>query len=155
MTLYLVCDISGSMLEGGKRLIARGVACTVEQYIRLEYGHENISLVAWSKEAQSVEWMQGEEFPSEMLNCKGSANAAALLSFLSKQPHDKVLFITDGYWSKSDVKALKSWGESLKKDTLRFVKVGADANPQLKGANVFAAEDVFAALDGWLEGGKV
>ena len=29
---------------------------------------------------------------------------------------------------------------------------GADANPQLKGPDVFAAEDFFAALDDWLEG---
>ena len=63
----------------------------------------------------------------------------------------KFLLITDGFWSQDDAKALKRWKEGLQTDTLRVIKIGADANPQLKGADVFAAEDLFAALDGWLE----
>ena len=77
----------------------------------------------------------------------------ARLALLGEQPKDKVMLITDGLWARDDTKALKRWKDSLPPDTLRVIKIGADANPQLKGADVFIAEDVLAALDGWLEGG--
>jgi hypothetical protein len=153
MILHLICDTSGSTSGGGKHLIARSVGRAVEQYFRLGYGRACLKLVAWCKEARVVEWNPDEEFPPEMLICEGEANVEALINLLGEQPEDKVLLITDGFWSLDDVKALKRRRESLQQDTLRIIKIGADANPQLKGTNVFAAEDLFAALDGWLEVG--
>jgi len=153
--LYIIIDVSGSMSEDGKHLISRGVARTVEQYFRLGYGCADLKLVAWSKEAQIVEWSLDKEFPPEMLVCEMAANAEVLITLLGGQPNGKVLLISDGFWSLDDAKALKRWKESLQQHTLRFIKIGADGNAQLKGADVFAAEDLFAALDGWLEGGVV
>jgi hypothetical protein len=141
------------MSEGGKHLIARGVARATEQYFRLGYGSADLNLVTWSKEARVVEWLTDKEFPPEMLVCEKAAKAEALITFLGEQPDGKVLLITDGFWSQDDAKALKRWKEGLQKHTLRVIKIGADANPQLKGADVFVAEDLFAALDGWLERG--
>jgi hypothetical protein len=152
-TLYIIVDISGSMSESGKYLIARGVVRATEQYFRLGYGCADLKLVAWSKEARVVEWIPNKEFPPEMLVCERAANTEALISLLGEHPDGRVLLITDGFWSQDDVKALKRWKESLQQDTLRIMKIGADANPQLKVAAAFAAEDLFAALDGWLEGG--
>jgi hypothetical protein len=151
--LWIVCDASGSMSEGGKHLIARGVARATEQYFRLGYGSADLKLVTWSKEARVVEWIPDKEFPPEMLVCERAANAEALITLLGEQPDGKVLFITDGFWSQDDAKALKRWKEGIQQYTLRVIKIGADANPHLKGADVFAAEDLFAALDGWLERG--
>ena len=153
MILHLICDISSSMSECGKHLIARGMARASEQYCRLGYGCADLKLVAWDKEAQVVNWNPDKEFPPEMLVSEGAANAEALITLLGEQPDGKVLLITDGFWSQDDEKALKRWKKSLQQDTLRVIMVGADANPQLKWADVFAAEDLFAALDGWLEGG--
>lgn len=153
MILYLACDTSGSMSEGGKHLIARGVVRAVEQYLRLEYGRASLRLVAWCKEARVVKWIADDEYPPEMLHCEGTANADALLALLGEQPDGKVLLITDGFWSQEDARALKRWKEKLRLETLRVIKIGADVYPQLKGEDVFAAEDLFAALDGWLEGG--
>ena len=36
-SVWLVCDTSGSMIEGGKRLIMRGLVRQVEQFHRLGY----------------------------------------------------------------------------------------------------------------------
>jgi hypothetical protein len=152
-TLYIIVDVSGSMSEGGKHLISHGVGRAIEQYFRIGYGHADLKLVAWCKVAQVVEWIPDKDFPLEMQVCKGAANTEALITLLGEQPDGKVLLITDGFWSQDDTKALKRWKESLQLDTLRVIKIGADANPQLKGTDVFAAEDLFAALDGWLEGG--
>jgi hypothetical protein len=151
--LYIIVDVSGSMSEGGKHLIARGVARAMEQYFCFGYGCADLKLVAWSQEAWVVEWIPNNEYPPEMLVCERAANAEALITLLGEQPDGKVLLITDGFWSQDDAKALKRWKESLQQDTLRIIKIGADASPQLKGADVFAAEDLFTALDGWLEGG--
>ncbi len=153
MILYLICDKSGSMSEGGKHLIPRVVARATEQYIRLGYGCADLKLVAWGNEARVVEWIPDKEFPPEMLVCENAANSQALTTLLGEQPDGKVLLVTDGFWSQNDAKVLKRWKEKLQQDTLRIIKVGADANPQLKGKDVFSAEDLFAALDGWVEGG--
>jgi hypothetical protein len=149
--LYIIVDVSGSMSEGGKCLIARGVARAVEQYLRLGYGCADLKLVAWNEESRVVDWIPDEEFPSEMLVCESAAKLKALIALLGQHPEGKILLITDGFWSQDNVKGLKHLKESLQQNSLRIIKIGADANPQLKGASVFAAEDLFAALDGWME----
>ena len=153
MIIHLVWDISGSMAEWAKYLIARNVARTIEQYLRLGYARADLKLVAWGDEARVFDWHPDQEFPTEVLVPEGVANAKALITLFGKQPDGKVLLITDGFWSRTDAKELKRWKEGLQPDTLRFLMVGADANPQLKGADVFPAEDLFAALEGWLQGG--
>lgn len=153
MLIYLVWDTSGSMGEWGKLLIARGVARAVEQYLRLGYGRAHLKLVAWCNEARVFDWRSDQEFPPELLVSEGAANAKALVSLFGAEPGGKVLLLTDGFWSHEDSRDLKRWKQDLQPDTLRVIKIGADANPQLKGKDVFAAEDLFAALDGWQEGG--
>lgn len=155
MTLYLICDISGSMSEGGKRLITRGMARAVEQYYRLGYCKGEIKLAAWSKEARIVEWITESEFPSEMFDCKGAVNVEALIELLGERIDGKVLIFTDGFWTHDVETALKRWKKQLLPDTLRIIRIGADANTHLKGFDVFSAEDLFAALDGWLERGVI
>lgn len=156
MTLHLVCDISGSMSEGGKPFILRTVVTTVAQWLWLEYGLAEIKLCAWASEARYwPDWGIKDEFPAEMLVCKGSANGLALIQLLGNELDGKVLILTDGFWTRDDVKALNRWQEGLPPNTLRIIQIGADANPhlskELKGARVFAAEEVLAVLDGWLQ----
>lgn len=153
MLIHLVLDTSGSMGEWGKLLIARGVARAMEQYLRLGYGSADLKLVAWSNEARVVDWRSDQEFPPEVLVSGGAANAKALVSYFGLQPSGKVLLLTDGFWSLADARELKRWKQGLQPDTLRVIKIGADANPQLKENDVLPVEDFFAALDGWLEGG--
>lgn len=155
MTLHLICDISGSMSEGGKPFILRTVVMTVAQWARLKYGHTAIMLCAWATEArQWADWSVKDEFPLDMLVCKGTTNARALIQLLGSKPDGNVLILTDGFWARDDAKALSRWQQDLPPDTLRVIQIGADANPhlpkELKGAKVFAAEEVLAALDGWL-----
>lgn len=153
MIINLVCDTSGSMGEWGKFLIVRGVAQTLEQYLRLGYGKADLKLIAWGNEARIVNWHSDQEFPPELLIPKGSTNAKALIALFGREFCDKILLLTDGCWSHEDAKALICWKQSLPPNALRIIKIGADADPLLKGNNVFAVEELFAALDGWLEGG--
>ena len=151
-SVWLVCDTSGSMVEGGKRLIMRGLVRQVEQFFRLGYGpKKDLKLVLWNDEATSPTWNPGDEVPGELLSCQGSAEGDALVQFLGTSSGAKVLILTDGFWPEASRDAIKRWKAGANPNALRIVKVGADANPKLKGPDVFEAEDFFAAMDGWLD----
>lgn len=124
----------------------------MEQYLRLGYGSADLKLIAWGDDAHIGDWLPDQEFPPELLEPKGSANATALTSLLKSGPGGKVLLLTDGFWSREDEKEVQRWKQTLPLDTVRIIKIGTGANPRLKGNDVFAAEDLFAALDGWLQG---
>lgn len=153
MTLHLVCDTSGGMSDDGKPFIMRTLVTSVAQWAWYGYGRAEITLWAWSSEARHItDWGTKSEFPAELLLCAGTANSAALIQLLGDNPDGKVLLLTDGFWSRDDMKNLNRWKDCLPSDTLRIIKIGADANPQIKGIGVFSSEELFAALDGWLEG---
>jgi hypothetical protein len=151
----MVCDISGSMVEGGKPFIMRTAVMAVAQWVRLGYARAEISLCGWASEMRHfLDWSTKDEFPVELLSCGGALNGEALIQWFGKKPDGKVLLFTDGYWTRDGARLLKQWRECLPQDTLRVIKIGADANAQLKGPDVFAPEDMFAALDDWLDGGS-
>jgi hypothetical protein len=151
-TLWLVCDVSGSMLEAGKRLIVRSLVREAEQFIRLGYGaRPDIKLVAWNNDAKTLAWSPEDEVPVDLFDCKNSADGEVLAKLLRGRANDRFIVFTDGFWSGESRVAIKRWKEGLDPDALRVIKVGADANPHLKGPYVFDAEDFFAAMDGWLD----
>jgi hypothetical protein len=144
------------MGDGGKPFLMRTAVMTVAQWARFGYGRAEISLCAWASDAdQFPDWSGKQEYPAELLVCCGTSNGKALIELLGEKPDGKVLLFSDGFWSRDDAIILKQWKNCLPPDTLRIVKTGADANPQLKGPDVFVAEDLFAVLDGWLEEGSI
>lgn len=155
MTLHLICDISGSMGDNGKLFTMRTVALSVAQWLRLVYATAEIKLCGWSsKMLQFPDWRTRDEFPAELLSSGGGSKADTLIQHLGTEPQGRILLLTDGFWARDEARAMKRWKESLPPDTFRAIKIGADANPAFKGPDVFAAEDLFAGLDGWLEGGR-
>lgn len=153
MTLYLVCDISGSMGDSGKPFTMRTLVTTVAQYLFYGYASAEVALWAWGSEARRIpDWDAKSEFPFEILSCAGTSNSSSLIQSLGNKPDGKILIFTDGFWSRDDARALKRWKESLPSNALRIIKIGEDANPQLKGTDIFSSEELFAALDGWIEG---
>lgn len=150
MTLFLVCDTSGSMSEGGKPFITRTVVTTIAQLMHLAGRKEQIRLYAWGTEAVFNDWTMTDDYPEHMLVCRGTSSAIALTRLLGDSPDRKILLLTDGFWSSTEARHLKQWRARLPDDWVRIIKIGADANPRLKGLDVFLAEDLFAALDEWL-----
>ena len=155
MIIDLVWDTSGSMAEWGKAFITRSVARSIEQYLRLGYSSAEMRLVAWGNDAHVLDWRTDHEFPLELLAPKGTANAKALTSLLGTVSDRKIILLTDGFWSRADSKELTRWMKSLQQGTLRIIKIGSDSNPHLKDKDkdVFAAEDLFTALNNWLNWG--
>ena len=76
--LYIIVDVSGSMFEWGKNLIANNTVRAVEQYIRLGKSNAEIKLVAWRKDASIIDWKSDDELPPSLVTCEGCANADAL-----------------------------------------------------------------------------
>lgn len=154
MTLHLVCDTSGSMSEGGKPFIMRTLVTSVAQWVLYGYGRTEIALWAWGSDACRIAaWDTNSEYPDELLSCAGTANGLLLIQSLGDKPDDKVLILTDGFWSRDDARNLRRWMGGLPSNTLRVIKIGPDANPQLEGTDIFVSEELLAALDGWMEGG--
>ena len=143
------------MSEDGKLFTQRTVVMSVAQWVLLGYARAEIRLFGWASETHTFpDWSIKDEFPAELLSCGGTSNGQALVQLFGETPNGKVLVLTDGFWNRDDARMLKRWRERLPCDTVRFITIGANSNPQLKGNEVFAAEDLFAALDGWLEGGS-
>lgn len=151
MKLWVVIDTSGSMIEGGKRLIARGIVRAIEQFIRLGYASADLVLIGVGDEAAEVGWDANNEFPAELLISRGSFNVTAFTQLLGSQA-ERVVILTDGSWTRESERMLRKWNDTLPQDTLRIIQIGADTSRFLKDLNVFSTENVFAALDGWLEG---
>ena len=149
-TLYLICERSGSMIESGKRFIVRNIIRTIDQYYRLQRGPSEIKLVAWSDEAIVAKWQPGQEVPDALLVCKGEASGEALTEKLKSVSGDYAAIITDGYWTSETRRAVGSWSKALGANHLRIIKVGEDADLRMKGPSVFEAEDLLAALKGWI-----
>lgn len=148
--LYLVCDVSGSMSEGGKRMLMRGLVRTIEQYIRFRYGAAILKLVIWRDVATLVEWGFDDEVPDEVLNCHGSANVVSLRNLIESQPKGQVLLLTDGALSVEESRNLCRWNRALPTNALRLIRIGCEENPLLRGVTVFESEQVFEALDDWM-----
>lgn len=154
MTLHLVCDTSGSMSEAGKPFIMRTLVTSVTQWVLYGHGRTENTLWAWGSDACRIsDWDTNSEYPDELLSCTGTANSLSLIQSLGDKPDGKVLIMTDGFWARDDARNMRRWMGGLPSNTLRIIKIGPDANPQLKGTNIFESEELFAALDGWLESG--
>ena len=148
--LWVVCDVSGSMLEGGKRFIARGLLHQIGQFVRLGYISDfNVRIATWGNELKVLEWSLTDEVPAEILNCRGSACGDALAQIKSESDSDRILILSDGFWSDRTRMAVRAWRSELGKTAVRAIRIGADANPKFIGPEVFEAEDFFLAIDGW------
>lgn len=147
LKVSIICDLSGSMVEGGKRFITRTIVRAIEQYFRLGFGEEaQLRLVAWSSQVQTADWPEKADIPAALLECTGSADHEQLVAELGCPQDEFFIIVTDGYWSKNTRDGLKQWRDQLRPGALVVIKTGSDANPLLKGKGVYSSESVFDAL---------
>lgn len=159
MTLYLAVDTSGSMGESDKRLVARSIVLTVAQYCRFERHPEvHIHLLATGDVSRLVEWNTEDEYPDELLDCSGKVDMLSLAKFVP--PSDaKFILVTDGAWGMPEKRAFEAIAESLPRDAVRIIKVGAETSYNLQTFEsrkmVFDAEEILEVLDRWLGASSV
>jgi hypothetical protein len=148
--IYLICDMSGSMVEDGRRFIVRNIVRTVDQYYRLRNEVLGLFLAHWSSSVAIERWTPGQDFPEHMLACEGVASGDSLVEALSGAKEGYFMLLTDGYWTRETRRRIQSWYRSLPDGHFRIIKVGVDADPRLKGESVFSSEDLLSALEGWV-----
>lgn len=147
MTLHLVCDSSGSMVENGKPYITRTAVMTVAQLVHLGYMSSDVKLYRWRDQVeQDAAWTVKDEFPITPDSYRGRARIEAV-NAMDFPSGDQLLVFTDGSWPLRDLKALETWRSAQPDGSVRIVKVGADANPRLTGAHVFDAGEILLAVD--------
>lgn len=151
MKLDLVCDVSGSMAEGGRPFAMRTAVLTVGQLAGLGHMRAELALWGWSSDVRAVpDWVAGDDFPPDLLSCTGAANGDALIKWTERRADRKLVLFTDGYWFSHVRVSLNRLRQHRARTDLRIIKVGADSNPQLDGADVFHQEDIFVAFDEWM-----
>jgi hypothetical protein len=150
-SLWLVCDRSGSIREEARRFIVRNLVRGVEQFVRLRSDSCHVvKLISWNDTVTVVDWAKDDEFPQFLLDCAGSVDASVLTALSEVSESDKILIITDGSWSGDTTNAIAAWRQQ-KNLSVRFIKIGSDSGARLVGPDVFSAEDLVSALEGWLD----
>jgi len=140
------------MAEGGKPYAMRTAVLTAAQLARLGYMRAEVAIWGWASDMRHFpDWTTGDDFPPDLLSCSGASNGDALLQWLAREPDRNIAIFTDGYFLSAGKELLNQLRKHHSHNAIRFIKVGADSNPQLKGADVFAQEDVFNAFDNWLD----
>ncbi|MDQ0375988.1 hypothetical protein [Cellulomonas humilata] len=138
------------MSENAKPFVTRTSVLTVAQYVRLGYASTSVRLHRWADDLQEEgDWTVDDEFPAAFHQCVGRTSAQALVG-LELTDDDQMLLLTDGFWAPKEAKEISAWKRALPDGCLRVIKVGSDAHPQLTGADVFAPDEILAALNGWL-----
>lgn len=150
-SLWLVCDRSGSIREEARRFVVRNLARGVEQFVRLRPDTcLSVKLILWNDTVTVVDWAKDDEFPNYFLDCAGSLDASVLTAMSEISKSDKILIITDGSWSSDTTLEIDDW-RMQNNLSIRFIKIGSDSGARLVGPDVFSAENLVSALEGWLD----
>jgi hypothetical protein len=110
-----------------------------------------ITLWAWGSEARRIpDWSTRSDFRWSCFharNCKWFVTD----STLGDKPDGKVLILTDGFWTRDGtlMAGRLTAGHAARHPNRRGCQPASFQG--LKGAKVFAAEEVLAVLDNWLQ----
>lgn len=142
----VICDLSGSMVECGKRFIVNTVLRTIDQYYRMLNPNASIKLLSWKDGLEELDWSSGEKLPEKLMDCSGTANVDVLINEFGDYLDAPLIVLSDGYWDDSQ-KKFSEWAKSVQDDYLRVILIGADANAKLKFSYAYPAEKLLAALE--------
>lgn len=148
--LWIVVDASGSAGECGRKMLSRQICRSVEQYLRYGYGSADLHLVMATGEVNEVEWNAAEEFPLDMMPCLGAFNSAAVVRFLEGKP-GRILIVTDGYVGAKGADILSDWVLTRDPDSVRMIVTNPAKRLRSSLIKTFSAQEMFLALDQWLD----
>ena len=148
MNLYVAIDISGSMLEEGKQLIARELLRTIRQYIYYKKLSVKIDYLTVGNHVNKVLWEDDSIYPEEFFNIEKELNIRSLIEYFKDTDlSDSIIFvITDGFFSNKDEQIIRKW-ENQQKDKICFIKINSSSSSSLNKYSVYEVEDIFKAID--------
>lgn len=146
--LNIIVDCSGSMIESGKRLIARNAVRQIEQYIRLGYACAQIRLFAANEKFRKIDWDPDQEYPEDLWVCEGNLDLTRWATDVFELP-GKFLLLSDCTMETKSKRLLTEWANKISADNIKIIKIGNDPMPKIASVQIFNTEDIFAALDHW------
>lgn len=150
-SVWLICDVSGSMVEAGKRFQARGLIREIEQLVRFGYvSHVDLQVAAWGTEVLPFPWSVDEEVPEQILACKEGTDLRALERFIEKNKDDKHIIFSDCHWRLDSAEATNTASAIWEKDSVRVIALGADANLTWKNCVAVPADESLVLIEEWL-----
>lgn len=145
MTLNLVVDNSGSMIEGGRRFIERTVVRQFGRYLRTGKISAEVRLYLLSDNLVETAWKPDEDVPAALLSPSGHLNVEALISapFLSD---GKTVLISDFCLGTEEDQKIREWMTRQMTEKVVAVKIGEDASASRVAEGVFAVEQIEGLL---------
>ena len=155
--LFIIIDVSGSMNEMGKIYLQRNLCRYASQLQIMEpekYSNFEIRFFQWAENISEIAIQSDGDIPA--LISEGRSDLIALSSFLSDRQNDgqilRVIVLSDGNFSDSDVSNFKKQLRTIPDLPLRTVAIGADVNLlKLKkissNDSVYLPENISSAID--------
>lgn len=148
--LNIVVDNSGSLIEGGKRFIARTVLRQLREFWLAMNPDGKIRLFLLSDMGlKEVSWPKDKDVPVEVLSPRGRAKINDVVSNLWQQD-DGVVLISDYCMLPEDRKTLRAWIDRMGVRRARLVVLGDVLSVDQTEQGVFSAEQVDGVLSGFL-----
>ena len=154
--LHLVIDVSGSMQEMGKLLLARNLVSFIREYLELQINtvtFSKIRLCTLNETIQLIELNKNTEIPK--FNAKGKAELSSLQDYIKTELEQstkvKVILFSDGNFNNKQLKDFCTWSQQHASLLLYSVIIGADANSNnlrqiSNNQRAFSAEDISLAV---------
>lgn len=155
--LYVFVDVSGSMIEMGKIHLQRNLCRFISQLPVVDeqkYSKFEIRFFQWATDVTELYVQDNGDIPT--LKAQGASDLNSLNKFLSSKLNNsqtpRVLLLTDGNISNSNIIEFKQGLASVPNLLIRAVAIGADADilklKKLSTNNsVYLSENIPAAVD--------
>lgn len=156
-TLYIVVDVSGSMNEMGKNHLLRNLcrhAAQLHVFNPDKYKDIEFRFYHWAESVSEIVVHNDEDVPS--FTARGSSSLSVLAEFVLTELQNaqslRVLVMSDGNFSNSDIFSFQQQLNSCQNVFSQVVAVGADADLlKLKkissNRSVFLSENISSAID--------
>lgn len=157
LSLILIFDVSGSMIEMGKIHLQNNLcryAYQIQTIDQEKYADYDFSFYQWSQNVVNID-MQNDGGIA-LSDAEGTSNLSALSDFLLKKLNDterlRVVVLSDGNFFNSDILSFREKVSSFPDLVIRTIAVGADADllklRKISTSNdVHLAEDIASAID--------
>lgn len=145
MTLNLVVDNSGSMIEGGRRFIERTIVRQFGRYLRTGKINAEARLYLLSDSLVETAWQPDEDVPAALLSPSGHMNVEVLMSAPSLSS-GKTVLISDFCLGTEEEQKIREWMARQTTENVVAVQIGDDASTSRVAEGKFAVEQIEGLL---------
>lgn len=132
-SLHVILDVSGSMQEMGKLMLARNLISYINECVYLmadEFPFKKIQLFTWNDKVYPVDLSNGIEIPH--FKATGKVDMDQLIELLGREAStsllQNVIILSDGNFSKNALNRFCVWRKANSNINIRVVAIGVDAS---------------------------